>query len=137
MTHSDPFDRAGRVIDGLRGGLGFALPCSLVPILVHLLRGPGAYAPWSTWGLAGAFIASGAVGGLVYGLLHSWRSSPATRFARGVVIALAVMPCVLVFTGEWPDWTRAELKCVAAFALIGGAIDALRGGPRRESMRHG
>ena len=136
MTHSDPLDRADRVLAGLRGGLGFALPCSLVPIVVHLINGPGAYEPWSTWPLAGAFIASGVVGGLIYGFLYSWRLSLARRFARGVIIALAVMVCGLIFAGVTPGWTWAEAKCVIGFALIGGAIDAVRGGPRRESLRY-
>jgi MFS family permease len=132
MTYSDPVDRSGAVIEGLRGGLGFALPCSLVPLVVHLLDGPQSIEPWSPWALAAAFIVSGAVGGVVYGLLDSWRSSLAGRFARGVLIALAVMVCSLVFMGERPSWTRADLKAVTAFALIGGAIDVVKGGRRRQ-----
>jgi hypothetical protein len=133
MTPSDPVYRPGPVIEGLRGGLGFALPCSLVPIAVHLVRGPGVFEPsiQSTWVLVAMFLSGGAMGGAVYGLLHSWGSSLAGRFARGVVIALAVMLCISVFMSEGPGWTRADVKAVTAFALIGGAIDALKGGRKR------
>ena len=138
MTYSDPVDRSGPVIEGLRGGLGFALPCSLVPLVVHLLRGPGVFEPsiQSTWVLVAMFLSGGAVGGAVYGLLHSWRASLAGRFARGVVIALAVMVCISVFMPGWSGWTRADAKVVTAFALIGGAIDALKGGRKREDREH-
>ena len=134
MTHSDPVYRPGPVIEGLRGGLGFALPCSLVPIAVHMVRGPGVFEPsiQSTWVLVAMILSGGAVGGAVYGLLHSWGSSLAGRFARGIVIALAVMLSMSVFTGEGLGWTRADVKAVTAFALIGGAIDALKGGRKRQ-----
>lgn len=117
---------------GVGRGLAIVLPCCIGAILVYAVRGMAPFQPWTSLSaLLGAFLSSGVVGGVLYGLLARWRSSIVGRFGLGAVITLGASFCVALFHNGFTDSDSNDWASVGAFMVLGGVIGLFGFRPKR------
>jgi uncharacterized membrane protein YeiH len=120
---------------GLRSGLALALSCSAVVIIVFFARGMAPFEPAfaTPQALIAAFLTTGASGGLLFGVLHPWRSSVLGRLGLGAVIALAACLCTGLFAAaELSLPSASDWKAIGVFTLLGALIGAWGLRPRHD-----
>jgi len=107
--------------------MSLALSCSAAVIIVYFARGMAPFQPSfeTPSALVAAFLTSGASGGLLFGILHPWRSSVAGRVGIGAAIALVACLCISVFSAaDLSLRSASDWKAIGVFTVLGGAIGA-------------
>ena len=111
------------VWSGLRRGLGLALSVCAVFTLAYLFRGAAGVEPFPTlFSALATCLTSGAVGGLLFGLLSGWRSSIPGRAGIGAIVAFGVVVTVGVFSGTRDSWWSQDWKTVTKFIVLGAGL---------------
>jgi hypothetical protein len=129
--HWLPADR-GPLRTGLRTGIGLALACCASAILAYLARGIEPLEPFtSLWSVLGALLTSGIAGGITYGFLARWRSTPTGRFALGAAITFVVCCMIALFSPESGASALDDLRSLVMFTLAGGVVGLVGFRPRR------
>jgi hypothetical protein len=108
---------------GLRRGLVLALSVCAVFTAAFLIRGTAGVEPFPT--LVSALVtclASGAVGGLLFGLLHRWRSSILGGAGAGAIVAFGVVMTIGVFSGTTGTGWSQEWKALTMFTTLGAVV---------------
>jgi hypothetical protein len=114
------------ILSGLRKGLGFAVSVCAVFVAAYVIRGTAGIDPFQTlFSVVAACLISGAVGGLLFGLLHRWRSSVLGRAGVGAIVTFGVVFCLGMFSDATPDsWGRQDWKLIGMFSAAGAALGA-------------
>jgi len=111
------------VWSGLRRGLVLALNVCAVFTAAYLIRGAAGVEPFPTLSSALATcLTSGAVGGLLFGLLYGWRSSILGRAGIGAIVTFGAVMTISVFSPRPEPWGSQDWKTVTQFTAFGAAL---------------
>jgi hypothetical protein len=91
--------------------------------LAYLIRGAAGVEPFPTlFSALATCLATGAVGGLLFGLLYRWRSSLLGRAGIGAIVAFGVVVTMGVASGILDSRWSLSLKGATVFTALGAGL---------------